>query len=231
MGEFLILMGLATGLTALIALIRPLPRVYLPTRKRAFYLFAASFLVFGMGGSMLPEPAGEQLAHESEHQDDDENGLPDVIDGDSSNTETRGTKDLEEEPEHVALHEIMAEWNSERNRYNDPAAFVFSTWKHKPIRTTGLVFEIDEDVRTGGGFHVYFHDGGGDKELVNGIWKWAGFNQGVYAKFEDNSDMDSVEVDEFLNMVCTGVQPHYDREGATLFGIELQHCEPTKESE
>ncbi len=35
MGGLLILLSLATGIAALIALIRPLPGLYLPTRKRA----------------------------------------------------------------------------------------------------------------------------------------------------------------------------------------------------
>ena len=134
------------------------------------------------------------------------------------------------EPEYVPLYEIWGKWIDERDRYNDPASFVFSGWKRPGgIRTTGIVFEKSEspDVLNGGldGFDVYFHDGHGDKDLVNGVWKWTGWNRGVYAHFDDASDSESIQVDEFLTVTCTHAEPKIDRESGTLFGIELQNCE------
>ena len=60
--SLLILLSMATGTAALIALIRPLPRIYLPTRKRAGIVWAISFLLFGLGGGMLPTPTPEERA-------------------------------------------------------------------------------------------------------------------------------------------------------------------------
>lgn len=208
MGEILILMSVAAGLTAIVALFRPLPRLYLPTRTKAVYLLALSFLVFGIGGSMLPDlPYNGEVVIEAEG--------------------------IDEQPEFIALHEIMMKWRSERDRYNDPAEFVFSSWNNKRIRTVGIVFEklesnYDEVDR---GFHVYFHDGGGDKELVDGVWKWTGFNRGVYANMNEKIDIETVEIDEFLRIVCKGIQPKFDLEGGILFGIELQNCQPEIQSE
>ena len=61
-GGLLILLSMATGTAALIALIRPLPRIYLPTRKWAAIVWAISFLLFGLGGAMLPTPNPEERA-------------------------------------------------------------------------------------------------------------------------------------------------------------------------
>jgi len=61
-GGSLILLSMAIGIVALIALIRPLPRIYLPTRKRAAIVWAISILFFGLGGAMLPIPTPEERA-------------------------------------------------------------------------------------------------------------------------------------------------------------------------
>ena len=133
------------------------------------------------------------------------------------------------QPEYVPIYEIWLKWIDERERYNDPASFVFSGWKRPGgMRTTGLVFEKSKspNVLNGGfdGFAVYFHDGNGDKDLVDGVWKWTGWNKGVYAHFDDVSDMEKIQVDEFLTVTCTHVEPQVDRESGTLFGLELQNC-------
>lgn len=140
-------------------------------------------------------------------------------------TETEPTA----QPEFVPISEIWLKWIDEQGRYNDPASFVFSGWKRPGgIRTTGLVFEKSKspDVLNSGldGFDVYFHDGNGDKDLVDGVWKWTGWNKGVYAHFDDVSDMEKVQLDEFLTVTCTHVEPQVDRESGTLFGLELQDC-------
>ena len=138
--------------------------------------------------------------------------------------------ELKAQPEYVPLYEIWGKWIDERERYNDPASFVFSGWKRPGgIRTTGLVFEKVQQRDLSGqpdGFDVYFHDGNGEKDLLDGVWKWTGRNRGVYAHFDDISDMEKIEIDEHLTVTCTHVEPQVDRESGMLFGLELQNCEP-----
>ena len=47
---------MVVGTVAFISLIRPLPRFWLPTRKRAALVWIASFVLFATGGSLLPVP-------------------------------------------------------------------------------------------------------------------------------------------------------------------------------
>ena len=56
MGGLLILISMVAGTVAFISLIRPLPRFWLPTRKRAALVWIASFVLFATGGSLLPVP-------------------------------------------------------------------------------------------------------------------------------------------------------------------------------
>lgn len=179
---------------------------------------------------MLPDlPDSEQIVRHDEV--DDKSGLS----SDTEREDDPGLKSeeskIEKQPEHVELHEIMMEWNTQRDDYNDPAKFVFSLWENRTIRTSGLVFEkrtapsIDGTMQES---YVYFLDGGGDKDLIDGVWKWTGFNRGVYAKFDNESDIESIMSDEFLTVVCTGVRPQYDKESRIFFGIELQNCKHGK---
>ena len=66
MGGLLILISMVAGTVAFISLIRPLPRFWLPTRKRAALVWIASFVLFATGGSLLPVPTpgtqSEELA-------------------------------------------------------------------------------------------------------------------------------------------------------------------------
>ena len=54
MGRLLILISLVTGTVSFISLIRPLPGLWLPTRKRAAITWVASFVLLAAGGSLLP---------------------------------------------------------------------------------------------------------------------------------------------------------------------------------
>ena len=54
MGGLLILISLVTGTVSFISLIRPLPSLWLPTRKRAAIAWGASFVLLATGGSLLP---------------------------------------------------------------------------------------------------------------------------------------------------------------------------------
>ena len=54
MGGLLILISLVTGTVSFISLIRPLPGLWLPTRKRAAIAWVASFVLLATGGSLLP---------------------------------------------------------------------------------------------------------------------------------------------------------------------------------
>ncbi len=59
----LILFSMVTGTLSFIGLFRPLPRLYLPTRKRAALVWVASLLVFAMAVELLPpSPPGEFAA-------------------------------------------------------------------------------------------------------------------------------------------------------------------------
>ena len=55
-GVLLILTGLASGFISLIAIIRPFPRFWLPTRKRGVAVFVLSILLIGFGGSLQKNP-------------------------------------------------------------------------------------------------------------------------------------------------------------------------------
>ena len=59
MDGLLILISMAAGTVAFIALIRPLPRFWLPTRKRAAIAWVASFVLLFIGGSLLPVSISE----------------------------------------------------------------------------------------------------------------------------------------------------------------------------
>ena len=61
MGGLLVIVSMVTGTASCIALFRPLPRIGLPTRRRAFGVWAASWILLGIGGNLLPEPAQEGL--------------------------------------------------------------------------------------------------------------------------------------------------------------------------
>lgn len=60
MAGLLIFVSMVTGFVSFIGLIRPLPRLWLPTRKRAAVVWAASFVLFGVGGALLPDPSPEE---------------------------------------------------------------------------------------------------------------------------------------------------------------------------
>ena len=60
MGGFLIVISMVTGTASFIALFRPFPRIGLPTRKRAAVVWAASWVLLGIGGALAPEPTPEE---------------------------------------------------------------------------------------------------------------------------------------------------------------------------
>ena len=62
MGGLLILISVVTGTVAFISLIRPLPRFWLPTRKRAAIAWVASFVLLFIGAALSPNPKPEELA-------------------------------------------------------------------------------------------------------------------------------------------------------------------------
>ena len=65
-GVLLMLVGVAIGLISFVGIIRPLPRLWLPTRKRAAQVLGASFLMFIIGGMLLPTP--EESAAQNERE-------------------------------------------------------------------------------------------------------------------------------------------------------------------
>ena len=65
MGGLLILISMVTGTVAFLSLIRPRPRFWLPTRNRAAVVWVASFVLFAVGGSLLPVPTPETQPEES----------------------------------------------------------------------------------------------------------------------------------------------------------------------
>ena len=54
MGGLLILISVVTGTVAFISLIRPLPRFWLPTRKRAALVWIVSFVLLFIGAALSP---------------------------------------------------------------------------------------------------------------------------------------------------------------------------------
>ena len=62
MGGFLVVITMVTGTASFIALFRPLPRIGLPTRKRAAGVWAASWVLLVIGGALLPGPTQEEAA-------------------------------------------------------------------------------------------------------------------------------------------------------------------------
>ena len=61
MGGLLILISVVTGTVAFISLIRPLPRFWLPTRKRAALVWIVSFVLLFIGAALISNPAPEEL--------------------------------------------------------------------------------------------------------------------------------------------------------------------------
>ena len=62
----LILISVITGTASFIALIRPLPGLWLPTRKRAAIAWVASFVLLFIGAALSPNPKPEELAPPTE---------------------------------------------------------------------------------------------------------------------------------------------------------------------
>ena len=62
MGGLLIFISMVTGTAAFISLIRPLPRLWLLTRKRAAIAWVASFVLLFIGAALSPNPKPEELA-------------------------------------------------------------------------------------------------------------------------------------------------------------------------
>ena len=62
MGGFLILLSMVIGFVSFIGLIRPMRRLWLPTRKRAAVVCLASFPLFILGGALLPDRTSEEPA-------------------------------------------------------------------------------------------------------------------------------------------------------------------------
>ena len=62
MGGFLILLSMVIGFVSFIGIIRPMRRLWLPTRKRAAVVWLASFPLFILGGALLPDRTPEEPA-------------------------------------------------------------------------------------------------------------------------------------------------------------------------
>ena len=62
MGEFLIVLSIVIGFVSFIGIIRPIRRLWLPTRKRAAVVWLASFPLFILGGALLPDRTPEEPA-------------------------------------------------------------------------------------------------------------------------------------------------------------------------
>ena len=71
MSELLMLIGVVMGTTAFISLIRPLPRLWLPTRKRAALVWVVSFILLSIGGALRPTPTVEDARRAQ--------GSPDIV--------------------------------------------------------------------------------------------------------------------------------------------------------
>lgn len=56
----LVLAATALGLVSFVGIIRPLPRLWLPTRKRAAQAFGGAFALLIIGGMLAPEPTPEE---------------------------------------------------------------------------------------------------------------------------------------------------------------------------
>ncbi len=91
MGGLLILISMVTGTVAFLSLIRPRPRFWLPTRNRAAVVWVASFVLFAVGGSLLPVPTPETQPEES--------ALRGVTDTEVASEATGIVADREEDPD------------------------------------------------------------------------------------------------------------------------------------
>ena len=58
----LILASMVIGCVSLVAIFRPMPRLWLTTRNRAAVVWLASFVVFFLGAALAPEPSPEEQA-------------------------------------------------------------------------------------------------------------------------------------------------------------------------
>lgn len=56
----LVLAATAIGLVSFVGIIRPLPRLWLPTRKRAAQVFGGAFVLLIIGGMLAPESTPEE---------------------------------------------------------------------------------------------------------------------------------------------------------------------------
>ena len=91
MGGLLILISMVTGTAAFIALFKPLPRFWLPTRKRAGIVWVASFILLFIGAGLSPNPTPEELeARKAREQERVERAVEEraVVAGGQPETET-----------------------------------------------------------------------------------------------------------------------------------------------
>ena len=95
MGGFLILLSIVIGFVSFIGIIRPMRRLWLPTRKRAAVVFLASFPLFILGGALLPdrtpeEPAvGEQEQQVAQGETEQEKTEQEIREGEREDQEER----------------------------------------------------------------------------------------------------------------------------------------------
>ena len=80
MADLLIFVSVVTGTASFIALFKPLPRIGLPTRKRAAVVWAASWVLAGIGVALTPEPTPEvAVAPEMDRTDGTEEPEPTIV--------------------------------------------------------------------------------------------------------------------------------------------------------
>ncbi len=126
MESVLILVSMVTGTASFIALIHPLPRLWLPTRKRAVVVWIASFFLFFTGAGLSPDPVTEE---------------PSIV----ATTEVLVESDMEEPEEKPILinaRELLKEYKDNPLRANQK-------YRGKKMLVVGSVGKIDKTLGVG----------------------------------------------------------------------------------
>ena len=185
-GGLLILVSIVTGLVSFIGLIRPLPGLGLPTRKQAGIVWAASFVLFVIGGSLLtpdlkPKQSAVRETREQEQQETAEQ--METGTGESPvdvRTEPEFVFTVEEfiERYHESTKNLDFEARISVKRELDNGEFITINLEDKINKNTGMILNANRQTRA---VRSLTFIGAGDGELDSGMAIFSGIIVSIMA--------------------------------------------------
>ena len=141
MADLLIFVSIVTGTASFIALFKPLPRIGLPTRKRALAVWASSLVLLFAGSALIPEPTPEELRERAEAEQERAEAEQARAEAEQERAEAaRMQAAAEEEARTVTISaaDLLREYESNPLRAN-------AQYEGKLLRVNGRINSIGED--------------------------------------------------------------------------------------